>query len=315
MILFLHGQDTYRLRQRLREVIEEYKKANPNWLDFVKIDVSDKETDIFEKLRQSINAVSMFNEKKLICIENIFSANQETQERILDFFNKNIEKDKDVTIVFWTEEVKPESKLFEFLRKSAKVQEFNLLRSYQLREWIKKYAEKQGRDINNQAIEKLINYIGNDLWRMSNEIEKLASFTKQRIEEKDVEELVNPEIDTNIFNTIDALGQKNKKQALRLVREHLIKGESEGYLLNRFVYQFRNLLRVKDLLERGTSINLLAKKAGLHPFVAQKTSQQVRNFSFEELKKIYQKLFEIDFNIKTGKIDARTALELFIVGL
>ena len=138
MLLFLFGQDTYRSRQRLKEIIEEYKKANPNWLDFVRIDAYNNELEIFEQIRHTANTVSMFNEKKLIVIENIFSASQETQQRILDFLKKkDIEKDKDITIVFWTEEVEPKNRLSEFFKKSAKVWEFNLLQPYRLREWIR----------------------------------------------------------------------------------------------------------------------------------------------------------------------------------
>ena len=76
------------------------------------------------------------------------------------------------------------------------------------------------------------------------------------------------------------------------------------YLLDRFVYQFRNLIKVKT-----------GKCADLHPFVFRKTQSQARNFSFEELKKIYRKLLEIDLDMKTGRVDARTALELFVTEL
>ena len=76
------------------------------------------------------------------------------------------------------------------------------------------------------------------------------------------------------------------------------------YLLDRFVYQFRNLIKVKT-----------GGGKALHPFVFKKTQSQASNFSFEELKKIYQKLLEIDLDIKTGRINARTALELFVTKL
>jgi len=47
-------------------------------------------------------------------------------------------------------------------------------------------------------------------------------------------------------------------------------------------------------------------------FVVQKILVLAQKFSFEELKNMYQKIFQIDVKIKTGKIDPQTALEIFI---
>lgn len=313
MLLFLYGKDTYRSRKKLREIIEECKKAclagkqaNSNWLDFVRIDTGNPEINILDELRRAINAVSMFSDKKLIILENIFPVSEWIQKEILEFFKKrNLEKNKNITIVFWAEEAKPESALLKFLKSKAESQEFNYLKGFQLKNWIKDYVYKHKGKIENLAVDKLVEYIGSDLWRMSNEIIKLLNYS-QTIKVKDVELLIKPEIDLNIFEMVDALGQKNKSKALKLFNQHLKKGEDESYLFSMFIYLIRNLLKVKS----GPSAKL-----DMHPFVIKKTIQQARNFSFEDLKKIYQKLLEIDLDIKTGKTDYRTALEMFIMSL
>ncbi len=301
MILFLHGQDTYRSRQKLKEIIEEYKKRHQSGLNFIKINFDEKD---FGDFKQAVETVSMFDEKKLIVVEDVFKKPESLQEELLDYLKKrNIDSDKDSIVIFWAEEVKADNKLFQFLKKKAKVQEFKLLQLSKVKEWIKKYVKEQEGSIESQAIERLMEYVGSDLWRMSNELDKLISFSRD-IKEENIKKLVKPKIDVNIFNLIDVLGEKNKKQALRLVHDHLKKGESEMYLLDRFVYQFRNLIKVKS-----------GGGKDLHPFVFRKTQSQARNFSFEELKKIYRKLLEIDIDIKTGKVDARATLELFVTEL
>jgi DNA polymerase-3 subunit delta len=305
MIYFLFGQDTYQSRQKLREIVEEYKKRHQSGLNFIKINFDEKDLDDF---KQNIKTVSMFDEKKLIVVEEVFQQPEYFQEELLNYLKKKkMDIDKNSILVFWAEEVKTGG-LFKFLKKKAKTQEFKLLQPHKLREWIKKYIKEQKGNIDNRAVEILIEYVGSDLWRMVNEINKLISFKKQetsnKIQAEDVEGLVKPEIDVNIFNIIDSLGQKNKKQALRLIHDYFKKGESESYLLNRFVYQFRNLIKVKS-----------DGKLDMHPFVIKKTLSQARNFSLDELKKIYYKLLEVDLNIKTGKMNTRTALELFVTEL
>ena len=312
MIIFLYGQDVYRSREELRRIVEEYKKArldsvrqaNPDWLDFNRIDCRDKEIEIFEQVRQMTDTISMFNEGKLIIIENIFSINQGTQEEILEFLKKrDLGKDKSITIIFWAEELDKRSKLFKFLKSKAKSEEFEFLKGNQLKKWIKDYVSQQGGRIEAQAIEKLIEYIGKDLWRMTNEINKLINYSKT-IKAENIELLVKPEIDLNIFEMVDALGHKNKNKVLNLFKQYLEKGQDENYLLSMFVYQIRNLIKVKA-----------DGKLDIHPFVILKSKQQAKNFSWDDLKKIYHQLMTIDFEIKTGKTDSKTALEMFLVGL
>lgn len=312
MIIFLYGQDIYRSREELRRIVEEYKKtrldsarqANPDWLDFNRIDCRDKEIEIFEQVRQMTDTISMFNEGKLIIIENIFSINQGAQEEILEFLKKrDLGKDKGITIIFWAEELDKRSKLFKFLKSKAKSEEFEFLKGNQLKKWIKDYISQQGGKIEAQAIEKLIEYIGKDLWRMTNEINKLINYSKT-IKAENIELLVKPEIDLNIFEMVDALGYKNKNKVLNLFKQYLEKGQDENYLLSMFVYQIRNLIKVKA-----------DGKLDIHPFVILKSKQQAKNFSWDDLKKIYHQLMTIDFEIKTGKTDSKTALEMFLVGL
>jgi DNA polymerase-3 subunit delta len=303
MIIFLYGQDTFRSREELKRIIQNCEKTSLNWFNFVRIDAKDNEIEIFEQIRESTNTISMFNEKKLIVIENIFSAPQDIQKEIPEFLkNKKTEKDENISIVFWSEESDEKNELFKFLKTTAKTQKFEELKGVQLRNWIKNYILEQDGKIDIWALGKLIEYVGSDLWRMSNEINKLLSYNPV-IKIEDIESLVKPEIDLNIFDMVDALGQKNKVRVINLFNQHLEKGGDEFYLLSMFIYQIRNLLRIKS-----TPIS----KLDLHPFVIRKTQYQVKNFTFEELKKIYYQLMTIELEAKTGKADISTALELFL---
>ena len=306
MLIFLYGQDTYRSREELRRIIEAQEKASLNWFNFVRIDAKEKEVEIFEQIRQTTNTTSMFSEKKLIIAENISFADPGAQDSVLALLKeKKLEKDEETMIVFWSDEIGEKNELFEFLKKSAKCQKFDPLKGAQLKNWIKNYVSENDGNIDNQAIDKLTEYVGSDLWRMSNEINKLLSHNK-KIGIADIGLLIKPEIDLNVFEVIDAIGTKNKNKALKLMNSYFEKGEDEIRLLGMFVYQFRNLIKVKSAP---------MENPGLHPFVLRKTEEQARNFSFDELKKIYYQLLTIDFDIKLGKINPTAALELFVINL
>ncbi len=307
MIILLYGEDTFRSREKLKEIIKEYQTKHQTGLNLMRFYEEDLS---FDKIRERIEAISMFNEKKLIILENIFK-DKDFSEEFFDYIKKNKLKDSQDIIVVLHQAGKLTGASFKHQVNMS--EEFSPLTGVSLNNWIKKEASKQGAEINQEAIKKLAAYVGNDLWQLNNEINKLVSYkANQPISEEDIDLLVKAKMDVNIFRTIDALAQKDKKTALKLLHEHLEQGENEIYLLSMFVYQVRTLLKLRDLIDKGTPFYNLARKAGLHPFVVKKSSEQLKNFGLDQLKKIYRRLLEIDLALKTGRLDGPTALDLLV---
>ena len=307
MIILLYGEDVFRSRRKLNEIVKEYQTKHQTGLNLACFREGDLQID---KFKEKIELVSMFDEKKLIILENVFN-NKNFQEDFFNYIKKNKLKDnQDIIIV-----IHQESKLAvtSFKRYFTMFEEFKPLEGADLNNWLKKEVAKDKVIISPEAIRKLIAYVGNDLWQLNNELNKLIAYkANQSINEEDIDLLVKAKIDVNIFKTLDALAQRNKKTAFRLLHEHLSQGENEIYLFSIFVYQVRTLIKLKDLIEKGTSYYDLAKKAKLHPFVIKKSSEQLRNFSLEQLKKIYQRLLEIEIGLKKGRFDGPTALDLLV---
>ena len=80
------------------------------------------------------------------------------------------------------------------------------------------------------------------------------------------------------------------------------------------VRQFRLLIMAKDHLQEGTQ-GEMAGALSVHPFVAKKLGQQVRNFSMTQLESTYHHLLDTDLAMKTGKMEPRLALEVLVATL
>ena len=245
----------------------------------------------------------MFQEKKLLVLNNIFQ-NQEFKKAFLAN-GKSFADSKDIIVIREEASAPPNDSFLKFLIINAKTQEFEMLAGVKLNHWAKKEFERYQARIQPEALGRLIGFVGNDLWQFSLEAQKLSAFRKnQMIEPSDIDLLVRPEIETDIFKTIEALAIKDKKKALRLVHEHLEKGDNPLYLLSMINFQFRNLL--------------IAKKTGRfagHPYFVRKTIWLAEHFSFDELKEVYRSIFEADIKIKTGRIDPQAALDLLVAGI
>jgi DNA polymerase-3 subunit delta len=308
MIIFLYGGDTYRSSQKLKEIINHYKKVHKSGLNLKYFDFK---KDSFEDFRDAFRSRSMFDEKKLIVLKNAL-LNSSIEEKLKDFLKK-IKDSKDV-VVFYEETIEEKKSLVKLLKRHSKSQDFKLLKGASLKQWTKKEFKKYSTKIEPNALDFLVESVGDNLWQMANEIKKLVNYKgKKIVQKKDVKVLVRPRIEVDIFKTIDAIAERDKEKALSFIKKHLQKGDSPTYLLAMINFQFRNLLMVKDLMEKGEPFNAILKETKLHPFVVKKSYNLARKFQFQELKKIHQKIFQADLGIKTGKITPNGALEMLIL--
>lgn len=182
--------------------------------------------------------------------------------------------------------------------------------------WAKQWVESHNYRIDPQALEMLVLRSAGDLWWLSNELELLSNFRgEETITVEDVQSMTKLKVDPDIFKTIDAIAARDGALALRLLHHHLEHGESEMYLLSMVNYQFTNLLQVKELVTQGMNQQDIKKVTKMHPFVIEKSLRQSANFSLPQLKSIFSKLADVDAKVKTGKIEARLALDLLVSGL
>jgi DNA polymerase-3 subunit delta len=306
MIIFLHGSDTYSIKAKLNELTENYRKKNSSGFNFKSFEGEKLD---YQTFKDEFRQTAMFKEKKLVVLKNVFG-NQEFKEAFFKEADKFFDS-QDVIIFTEEKEIPTKDSLFKLLSKKAKVQDFPSLKGVRLVNWAQKELANYNLKISSQVLEMLIGYVGSDLWQLSNEIKKIAAYKNKKGEvlAQDIALLVRPKIETDIFKTIDAIAQRNKKQAIALIHKHLEKGDNPLYVLSMITFQFRNILEIKDLMEKGQPLN----QTKLHPFVIQKSRQQSQQFTLEELKKIYRKIFRADFDIKTGKLDAETALDLLMI--
>jgi DNA polymerase-3 subunit delta len=321
MLIFLYGEDSFRSSQKLLQIKKKFLASDPAGSGLSIFDW--EERNFKNNFLDVLSMPNLLAPKRLVIGKNLISSGTvEEQEKILEHFkeNKDLTDTKDMVVVFFESNLpKKTNALFKFLGKNAKSQNFERLSGIKLNQWALKRIKELDAEakISNSALEKLAVFSGGNTQTLNSEIQKLINFADGKIiKEEDAELLANDSINIKIFDTVDALGANNKKEAARLLHEHLKKGEDPFYIFSMFVYQFRNLLKVADIKEsQGGGEYEIAKIAGLHPFVVKKSLAQIRNFTLDELKEIYRKLSELDTQIKTGKIDIRLALDKFIVEL
>lgn len=308
MIIILNGEDDYRIEEKLKEIISGYKKKNNSGINLVWL----SEKPSFNNLKDESRQVGMFEEKRLLIGRNILSEplKKEMEERLDELVDRD-------NILILKENKKIKGKLVKKVKNLPKskgiIKEYQKLDGKKLKGWYKREFSKHKTPVTRSGLNKLVEYVGNDLWRAKNEIDKLANMeANKEITKETVIKYVTPDLETNIFKAIDSLAFGNKKKATQLFEKQLQDGTSPFYLFSMIDYQLRNLLIVGELKERGFSYKKMKKESGMSNFVFKKSINQAKNLPLSKIKKIHQKLFEVDLDSKLGKITAETGLFLII---
>lgn len=305
MIILIYGTDSYRAAARLNELISAHKQKHASGLNLRRYDTK---SISLESLENEMFGISMFKEKKLVIIDSALS-NAKFKESFLKK-GERFAADENVLIFYENSAIPAKDKFLNSLKElGAKIELFEELKGVKLKAWANKEIEKNKIKISSDVLESLIDYIGGDLWRMENEIKKLANFVlaekREEITDADLKKIVIPDLELNIFDTIDAMAAKDKKKAINLFKQHLQEGAEVPYLFSMVAWQMRNIIIAKTAGSYG--------ETGISPYVLRKATYQAKNFSLDDLKRIYQKIIDLDAALKVGKILPEAALDLLVL--
>jgi len=313
MILFFYGEETYVPTRKIKLLKEKFLKKNPTGSGLVEFDC-EEECNIND-IVQSFGEQNLFASTKFIIVKDLF-ANTKTDKH--DYVIKALEENNtdDVLVFYERGKVRKNLKLFKWLNKNAnQAIEYKPLKDNELETWIQKEVLSRGGTITSGAIGELVLFVGNDLWLLSNEIDKLISFVDDRqIDIEDVHKIVNGKVNSDMFKTIEASISNNKKRAVELLYKQMASGDSPFHIFSMYAYQVRTLLKVVGAMNSGMrDKTLIAKELKLHPFVVQKTITLAQNTSYDKAIKMHKYLTRLDADVKQGKTDIKTGLELFVL--
>ena len=116
-------------------------------------------------------------------------------------------------------EVDKRTKLSNILAQKAVLFDSKKIYDNKIPEWVNNYLLSKSYRINPRAAQLLTEYIGNDLSRIANELDKLMMnvLQKEEITIKHIEEYIGISKDFNIFELQAALGKKNILKANQIV--------------------------------------------------------------------------------------------------
>lgn len=208
-------------------------------------------------------------------------------------------------------------KAFKLIEKKGQVVDFTPLKGPELNQWIVDYLKKEGVTIAREALQTLLLSVGNKLRALTTEMDKLIIYKGRggEITLEDIEVMVAKSGETNVFKLVDSVAEKRYKGAMAVTQELLFTGETPLKIQALLARQFRIIWQVKLLNSQGYTEKDIANQLSIPHFLVPKAISQGRNFSDRDLAKAFKTLIDMEFDIKTGRMDPKLSLEVLIARL
>jgi len=312
MIYLLYGSNNYLIKKE----IEKIKKT----INDYDINNYDLENTKIENIIDDALQMNLFNENKIIIIDNSYIFTGTTNKKLLEqntsILEEYINNQNPTTILIFitnSQKIDERKKITKLLKEKGKIVDLNTNLNIinEIKNELKNYK------IDESVIRTFIDRVGDNLDILINELEKIKLYKEndKTITKEDIILLTSKNISTDIFDLIEQIVNKNTYQAYIEYNEIIKNGEEAIKILIMLANQFRIIYQANKLYNKGYTESNIASILDIHPYRIKLALNKSKNYSLDTLLNYLYKLANLDIDIKTGKIDANLALELFILNI
>lgn len=324
-VYILHGEDQLEMDRFVKLL---HSRLDDTGVQMMNITRFDGRALDFRELQASVLAVPFMTRRRIVELINPLEAlrDDEARARFIQLLNQ-----VPATTAFvilhaspLTEERAKRRGEFHWLENWAEqnpdrafIRLFSLPRGGAMVRWIMDNAQEAGGSFSGDAAESLASMVGSDTSLAHHEIEKLLAYVdyQRPVSEADVEYLAVSIPQGDIFKLVDAISTQEGEQATDMLHA-LLEIQDPASIFSMIVRQFRLLILARELADQGGGPDDLIReykvKPKTHPYVANKIFTQVRRFKMSELVAAYQRLLEIDREVKTSQVPLDLELDMFV---
>jgi DNA polymerase-3 subunit delta len=190
--------------------------------------------------------------------------------------------------------------LYKHIKKNGVVFESKKLYENQVSDWLRKTLGSSGYSISHKAAIMLVEYLGTDLGRINNELEKLklAVPEKKEITPEDIEQHIGISKDYNNFELKKAIGERNILKATKIINYFAQNPKDNPFVLTITLLHsfFAQLLQYHGLKDH--SPKSVASVLKINPYFVGEYQTAARNFPMKRVSQIIANLRELDLKGK-----------------
>jgi DNA polymerase-3 subunit delta len=256
----------------------------------------------------------MMADKRLVLVRRFDAMTPTEQNHLAQYLS---DPSDSACLVMTADKLDGRSKLGKAAKKQGCLIDAKPLRGNDLREFIRAEASSRDHNIAPQAIETLLDAVGDDLAAIDDAMERLSLFVGagQRIDADAVMQCVTRIRVESIWSLVDAIGLKDRRKGVAAAQSLLDDREPPLRLLAMVARQLRIVARMRQALSEGLRPQEAAKRAGAPPFKAGDLTESARRFTADSLGEAFALIAEADRALKGSKRPPDVVLQDAVLAL
>lgn len=316
MIYLLKGQEKLLLEMQLTKIIEENNICEA---DCVKFDATEQP---ISDLIELANSQSMFFDKQVVIVNNPFFLTGENPR--LPFKNDYTELETyienpnpETVIIFFANYDKLDSRknLVKKLEKNSVIFEAKKVTGQKYNDTLEKAIAKRKLNFTPEAFELFVQLIPEDLEKAVNELDKIKLQGIGEVDKEVIEKSISQSIEKDVFELTKAIGTRDKTKILKVYQDIMLQKNMEIALISIIGGHLVLFKNIQEGLSNRLTSDQIAKEYGKNPFVVKMNINTAKMIKNEVVLELIEELTNLDYMIKTGKIDKEVGLDLFILKL
>lgn len=296
VLCFLYGEESFLVDRATRLLLD--KAIDPSLKDFnfnVFYGNESKGIDIVD----AAQTLPMFADRRAVLVKRAEALTAAACEALLPYIQKPAAT---TCLIFTGAKIDQRKKFFLELKKHGELVEFKRLYDNKICGFIQSEATVHGKPIEPAAAELLSFLIGNNLQELSSQIEKLVVYagSRPRITLDDVRTIASSTKAFTVFELARYLGVRDMQNALRCLDTLLRNGEEIPMMIGALTRHFRQLWRVREMLDRKAPQADISKETGINPYFLGEMLAQAKNFTRSDLQRLFDEFYRCDVESKTG---------------
>jgi DNA polymerase-3 subunit delta len=253
-----------------------------------------------ERVTSAARTLPMMADMRLVLVRQVDAMTPTEQSRLAEYLEDPSES---TCFVATATKLDGRAKFSKTAKKKGFLIEANPLRGTSLREFIRAEATAREHHIAPQAIEALLDAVGDDLAAIDDAMERLSLFVGagQRIDVDAVTRCVTRIRVETIWTLVDAIGLKDRRKGIAAAQSLLDDREPPLRLLAMVARQLRIVARMRQALSEGLRPQEAAKRAGAPPFKAGDLTESARRFTSDSLGQAFTLIARTDRALKSSK--------------
>jgi DNA polymerase-3 subunit delta len=301
-VYLLHGEEPYYIDQIIHymedHVLSDAEKG------FNQTVMYGKDTDMASILNAA-KRYPMMSDYQLIIVKEAqdlkWPKDNEAGGKQAELLQKYFEKPLDSTILilgFKYANFDKRKKIYKAISKSGVIFQSDPVRDYKLAEWIEDFVSAKGYKISPKASALMAEYLGADLLKIANEVDKLLlNITKEVVIDTDlVQKNIGISKEYNVFELQNALASRNALKCNQIVNYFADNPKANPMVMvmaNLNSY-FTKILKFHYLVNKNDA----ARELGINPYFVKGLEAAARSYDLNKVFNIVSLLREYDLKSK-----------------